>query len=139
MTDIAFKRLPSQQTHQQVNTEKTYDTGTKHPTGAKKAPHNFFPPDEEEEEEEAVPPTPLPLQQHQYRRKAPELVKVVKEDSSSLENITLTCTAVKQMYHLLLRRLLKLYQFHLSTNYPLEKIQKNNPVLKIIKPQVQPR
>ena len=58
LTDIAFEKSPSQQTHQQVTAERTSDTHTEHPTVAKKVPHKFFPPDEEEEEEEAIPPTP---------------------------------------------------------------------------------
>ena len=64
---------------------------------------------------------------------------MAEEDSSFPENVTLTYTAVKQMYHLLLRRLLELDWFHLHTNYPLEKTQTNSPVLKNVKQQVQLR
>ena len=43
LTDIVFEKSPSQQPCQQVTTETTSDTGTEHPTGAKMAPHQFFP------------------------------------------------------------------------------------------------
>ena len=130
LTDIAFEKSPSQQPHQQVTTETTSDTGTEHPIVAKKAPRKFFPQnlpvEEEEEEEEAVPPTPPPLQQHHQLEKAPELVKMAGEDSSFPENVALTYMAVKQMYHPMLRRLLQPDQFHLHTNFPLEKTDKQS-------------
>ena len=136
LTDIAFEKSPSQQPCQQVTTETTSDTGTEHPTVAKKAPHKFFPKipllKKKKRKKRQFHLHPLPLQQHHCLRKALELVKMAEEDSSSLENVTLTYTAVKQMYHLLLRRLLQLDQFHLHTNCPLEKTQTNSPVLKTL-------
>ena len=78
LTDIAFEKLPLQQTRQQVTAETTSDTHTEHPTVAKKAPHKFFPPDEEEEEEEAVPPTPPSTSTTPISKKGPGIGKCGK-------------------------------------------------------------
>ena len=77
LTDIAFEKSPSQKTRQQVTAETTSDTGTQHPTVAKKATHKFFPPDEEEEEEEeeAVPPTPPCTSTTPILKKGPRIGK----------------------------------------------------------------
>ena len=81
LTDIAFKKSPSQQTCQQVTNETTSDTGTEHPTIARKAPCKFFPLMKKKRRRGSSTYTPFPLQQHHYLRKSPELVKVAKEDS----------------------------------------------------------